>query len=41
MDSLMSILWTGDPVESTFRLLILLMALEFVSVLGAYLGGNK
>lgn len=41
MESLMSLLWTGEPIESVFRLLICLMCLEFVAILCAYLRGVK
>lgn len=41
MDSLMSLLWTGEPIESVFRLLICLMFMELFSVVCAYLGGVK
>lgn len=41
MDSLIALLWTGEPVESVFRLLIVMMFLELFSVVCAYLGGVK
>lgn len=41
MDNLMSIIWTGDPIESTFRFLIVVMILELFAVVCAYLGGGR
>lgn len=41
MESIMNLLWTGDPIESMFRLFVLLAALEFVAVICSYLGGIK
>ena len=41
MDSFMSLIWTGDPIESTFRLIFVLLVLELFAVICAYLGGSK
>lgn len=41
MESIMNLVWTGDPIESMMRLFVVLAALEFISVLASYLGGNR
>lgn len=41
MDDFMNLIWTGDPVESVFRLCVVLAVLELFAVICSYLGGRK